>query len=375
LQNGNLSITNLISAIPWIGQVFLIFYTLYEWDKNIDSEVDFQAQAMLLTKKTYIYNKSKLSNSISFAHEVRNYSTSTRGKLDPDFVSGFIDAEASFTTVVYYKNRWCVNSVFKISLHVKDIELLNSIQAFFGVGRITVGNSANYRVERISDLVNYIIPHLEKYPLIGKKKADYELFKRIVLIMKDKLHLTEEGLQEIINLKASMNNGVTEELLAEFPSTTPVERPLVKESAVTDIRPNWLAGFTSGDGCFYVYVEKNSKLHTGYRVKLRFNICQHLRDKSLLECINSYLNCGNVLETSRGEINFDVHKFSENYEIISPFFSRYPILGVKALDFQDWKSVAEIIKSKGHLTKEGIEEIIKIKSNMNKSRTCSGLNM
>jgi hypothetical protein len=56
--------------------------------------------------------------------------------------------------------------------------------------------------------------------------------------MKDKLHLTEEGLQEIINLKASMNNGVTEELLAEFPSTTPVERPLVKESAVTDIRPN-----------------------------------------------------------------------------------------------------------------------------------------
>jgi len=67
--------------------------------------VDLQAQAMLLTKKTYIYNKSKLSNSIFFAREVRNYSTSTRGKLDPDFVSGFIDAEASFTTVVYYKNR------------------------------------------------------------------------------------------------------------------------------------------------------------------------------------------------------------------------------------------------------------------------------
>jgi hypothetical protein len=96
----------------------------------------------------------------------------------------------------------------------------------------------NYRVESISDLVNYIIPHLDKYPLISKKNADYELFKRIVHIMKDKLHLTEEGLQEIINLKASMNNGVTEELLAEFPSTTPVERPLVKESVVTDIRPN-----------------------------------------------------------------------------------------------------------------------------------------
>src|SRR5690606_35946982 len=125
----------------------------------------------------------------------------------------------------------------KISLHVKDIELLNSIQAFFGVGRVTVSDSANYRVERIDDLVNCIIPHLDKYPLISQKKVDYELFKRIVFIMKDKLHLTEKGLQDIINIKASMNKGVSEELLAEFPSTTPVNRP-VKESVVTDIRPN-----------------------------------------------------------------------------------------------------------------------------------------
>lgn len=302
---------------------------------------------------------------------VRNYSTInsvSRYKLHPDFVSGFIDAEGSFTTTVYYKNRWCINSVLKISLHKKDIELLKSIQTFFGVGRVTVDVSANYRVERIGDLVNVIVPHLDNYPLISKKKADYELFKRIVFMMKDKLHLTDEGLQEIINIKASMNNGVSEELLAEFPDIAPVNRPEVKQHLATDIRPYWLAGFTSGDGCFYTYAEKNSKFSTGYRIKLRFNICQHSRDKSLLECISSYLNCGNVLETSRGEVNFDVHKFSDNYGKILEFFSNYPIHGVKALDFNDWKLVAEIVKSKDHLTKEGVEKIIKIKSNMNKSR-------
>ena len=76
-------------------------------------------------------------------------------------------------------------------------------------------------------------------------------------------------------------------------------------------------------------MEKNSKLRSGYRVKLRFNICQHFRDISLLECISSYLNCGNILETSRGEVNFDVHKFSDNCEKISDFFRKYPIHGLK----------------------------------------------
>ena len=87
-------------------------------------------------------------------------------------------------------------------------------------------------------MADYIIPHLDKYPLISKKKADYELFKRIVFIMRDKLHLTDKGLQEIVNLKASMNKGVSEVLLAEFPATIPVDRPVVKKPALADIRPN-----------------------------------------------------------------------------------------------------------------------------------------
>jgi hypothetical protein len=35
------------------------------------------------------------------------------------------------------------------------------------------------------------------------------------------------------------------------------------------------------------------------------------------------------------------------------FFKKYPILGVKAQDFEDWPKVAEMIKSKEHLTNEG----------------------
>jgi hypothetical protein len=292
-------------------------------------------------------------------------------ELNPDFVSGFIDAEGSFTTVVYYKNRWCTNSVFKITLHKKDIDILKAMQAYFGVGKISGSDVVSYRVDSVNSLVNCIIPHLDKYPLLTQKKADYDLFKRIVILMDKKLHLTDKGLQEIINIKAAMNRGVSEELLSEFPNTAPVSRPLVEVPEVLDIRPQWLAGFTSGDGCFFVYVEKNSKCRSGFRSKLRFNICQHLKDKLLMERIASYFNCGKATETSRGEVNFDVHKFSDIYDIIIPFFDKYAICGVKAQDFNSWKDIAILQKTKAHLTKEGIEKIILIKSNMNKSRIIS----
>jgi hypothetical protein len=61
-------------------------------------------------------------------------------------------------------------------------------------------------------------------------------------------------------------------------------------------------------------------------------------------------------------------RFKDNYEKILPFLHKYPILGVKAQDFEDWTKVAEMIKSKEHLTNEGLEQIRKIKARMNSCR-------
>ena len=55
-------------------------------------------------------------------------------------------------------------------------------------------------------------------------------------------------------------------------------------------------------------------------------------------------------------------------DIIIPFFDKYPIIGMKALDFADWCKTAELMKNKAHLTPQGLEEIKKIKQGMNKGR-------
>jgi len=50
--------------------------------------------------------------------------------------------------------------------------------------------------------------------------------------MHRKGHFTSEGLQEIINIRASLNLGLTMSLKEAFPDTLPVVRPLVKDQII-----------------------------------------------------------------------------------------------------------------------------------------------
>ena len=57
--------------------------------------------------------------------------------------------------------------------HLATLELL---QKFFGVGKIyTTKSSATYRVAKLGDLIDIIIPHFTAYPLISTKWVTYTL--------------------------------------------------------------------------------------------------------------------------------------------------------------------------------------------------------
>jgi len=58
-------------------------------------------------------------------------------------------------------------------------------------------------------------------------------------------HLEEKGIKEIINLRASLNLRLSPELNKAFPNTIAAPRPNIKNINVTDILPEWVAGFTS----------------------------------------------------------------------------------------------------------------------------------
>jgi len=58
--------------------------------------------------------------------------------------------------------------------------------------------------------------------------------------MNKKEHLTSDGLQQIINIRASLNNGLSDVLKSAFADFTAVPRPLVIDQKIPD--PHWLAG-------------------------------------------------------------------------------------------------------------------------------------
>jgi len=67
-------------------------------------------------------------------------------------------------------------------------------------------------------------------------------------------------------------------------------------------------------------------------------------------------------------VTLAITKTSELIEVIIPFFEKYPVQGLKSLDFSDFKKVAMMIDAKEHLTIEGLNRILEIKLNMNKHR-------
>jgi len=73
-------------------------------------------------------------------------------------------------------------------------------------------------------------------------------------------------------------------------------------------------------------------------------------------------------------IVYRVSKRSDLTERIIPFFIKYPILGIKALDFQDFCFISKLIQNKSlrlH-SKEVLDQIIRIKTNMNTGRVLVG---
>ena len=101
--------------------------------------------------------------------------------------------------------------------------------------------------------------------------------------MKNKYHLSSTGLNKIVNIKASMNLGLSDFLKSEFLNFSTVKRPVINTENIPD--NNWIAGFVSGEGNFDVRITQQLSNKIGTRVQLRFRVSQHERDTKLMELL------------------------------------------------------------------------------------------
>jgi hypothetical protein len=164
---------------------------------------------------------------------------------------------------------------------------------------------------------------------------------------------------------------------------------LVEKSVIdiSDLNSNaWFSGFVEADGSFSVRVyeftpkKENTRRSYSASVRMRFNITQRAYDipteSSMMDImlkIATFLNTklieqsSNKADISKKALVVEVTAIT-NLQILVNYFNKYPLLGVKALDFKDWEKVYFMIKNKEHLSVEGRKKISLIKKGMNSQR-------
>ena len=128
------------------------------------------------------------------------------------YISGYADGEGCFSVSIAPRATlavgWEVRPSFSVSQNRDRAEVIHALQAYFGCGSIRPDRSdktLKWETRRLDDLVDRVIPHFIRHPLLSAKRRDFERFAVICLRMHDGEHRNRQGLISIVSIAADMN--------------------------------------------------------------------------------------------------------------------------------------------------------------------------
>jgi hypothetical protein len=132
-------------------------------------------------------------------------------KLHSMWIVGFVDGEGYFRANIMtnksFRFKMQIQPEFVITQHKRDVDLLYKIKAVFGCGAVSkikdkdaTDDTITYRVRKNSDLCGKIIPFFEKHSLKTQKKVEFLRFRKLCFLLKQKVHLKEEGFVQCLEL-------------------------------------------------------------------------------------------------------------------------------------------------------------------------------
>jgi hypothetical protein len=138
------------------------------------------------------------------------------------YITGYVDGEGcfsvSFSPRKGVRTGWEVRPSFSVSQNADRSEVILLIKDCFGCGSIRPDRSdrtIKYEVRCIDDLIERVIPHFERYPLISGKREDFERFAQVCRLVRQGAHLTRNGLSEVVRLALEMNTSGKRKFTAE----------------------------------------------------------------------------------------------------------------------------------------------------------------
>ena len=133
------------------------------------------------------------------------------------WVVGFVDGEGCFSVSVF-RNRTCAlgwqcQPEFAVVQGARSVQVLHLVQQYFACGSVGrngrhdnhTSDMYRYRVSRLADLAEHVVPFFEAHPLRTAKADDFAVFASVVQLMQARHHRTMDGLLEIARLAQTMN--------------------------------------------------------------------------------------------------------------------------------------------------------------------------
>src|ERR671928_295117 len=109
------------------------------------------------------------------------------GEVDlGSYISGYVDGEGCFTVSISPRPTllvgWEVRPSLSVSQNGDRSEVLLDIQEYFGCGTLRPDRSdktLKWEVRSLPLLVERIIPHFRRYPMLSGKQRDFDLFAKV----------------------------------------------------------------------------------------------------------------------------------------------------------------------------------------------------
>ncbi len=136
-------------------------------------------------------------------------------KLEAQWIVGFVDGEGCFRISINKNDTlalgYQVLPEFTVVQHERDVKVLNALKAFFKCGVVRVNRKDKtstrmaYRVRNVRHLLDIISPFFLQHQLKTSKNVEFRKFRKVLMLMDQGKHLTDEGLEEIRGIAGQMN--------------------------------------------------------------------------------------------------------------------------------------------------------------------------
>jgi len=333
-------ITNLMSAIPWIGQdiVEFIWGGLYIDDPHYgdivlkillnagnSSEI---AYGLILIILLLLITCVKIAVTWRQSAGVRSISTSQASQrlhaedLIYAYLVGFIEGDGYFTVT---KNGLYIIYEFGMELSIKDVELLYKIKKLLGVGIISFRKrndgteTVSFRIRNKNHLKKIVLPIFDMYPMFSNKQHDYLFFRKCLTL--DIIYFND--LPEYKRINHPFLNSIDHIINASYFEA-------------------WLVGFIEAEGCFSIY---NAKKDIEESLTASFDVSQTNGDV-IISAIRQYLSFTTKIyldKTNNSKLKVSSVRSIEN---IIKFLNKAPVKlqGNKKLQYLLWIKALRKIK-------------------------------